>query len=46
MEYYVANIYGIGGNMDESHTSIVEQKKPETQLYILCNSIYIQFKNR
>lgn len=31
MEYYVANTYAIGGNMDEPHTSIVEQKQPETK---------------
>ena len=27
--------------MDESQKSYAEQKKPDTKLYILCDSIYI-----
>lgn len=31
--------------MDESRRLNVEKKKPDTKKYMLCDSIYIKFKN-
>lgn len=32
--------------LGESHRPENEQKKPESKDYILCNSVYVKFKNR
>lgn len=32
--------------MDESPRQYVEQKKPDTKDYIMCDYLYMKFKNR